>query len=435
MCNKLLCNSVGFVAAYLMLACLMGCGNTSPDNENIPAQGGSAGQTGNDAGGDAGSGGQDATTDADAQPDVLPDVEPDVQAAGSWKSMSEVNAPLARDTHTAVWTGSKMIVWGGRQRSATTTFLATGGIYDLASDTWQSLSQTNAPQPRIFHTAVWTGSKMIVWGGSNDSSMADQSIYNPSTDEWSAMSTTNAPTPRFHHTAVWTGSKMIVWGGVLWGGDTTKTGGIYDPSTDVWGAVTDAPQACAGHTAVWTGSKMIVWGGVPDIHQDNVYCNSFAYDPGDDVWTMISSTDAPTSRTTPTAIWTGSKMIVWGGNLINASIIPLNTGGIYDPSTDVWGAVNKTDAPTPRFQHSAIWTGSKMIVWGGQGQGFFNTGALHDPALDSWQPMTQSPLSSRTFHSAIWTGSKMIVWGGFEKTVEADAQVEQSTASGGTFTP
>ena len=33
---------------------------------------------------------------------------------------------------------------------------------------------------------------------------------------WTATSTTNAPTARFGHTAVWTGSEMIVWGGTRW---------------------------------------------------------------------------------------------------------------------------------------------------------------------------------------------------------------------------
>src|SRR5262249_1047100 len=32
-------------------------------------------------------------------------------------------------------------------------------------------------------------------------------------DSWTATSTTNAPSGRYYHTAVWTGSEMIVWGG------------------------------------------------------------------------------------------------------------------------------------------------------------------------------------------------------------------------------
>jgi hypothetical protein len=61
--------------------------------------------------------------------------------------------------HTAVWTGSKMIVWGGYP------YMNTGGIYDLGADTWTATSTTNVPSGRADHTAVWTGSTMIVWGG------------------------------------------------------------------------------------------------------------------------------------------------------------------------------------------------------------------------------------------------------------------------------
>ncbi len=61
-------------------------------------------------------------------------------------------------------------------------------------------------------------------------------------DTWTATSTTNAPLARYSHTAVWTGSEMIVWGGVG-GGDYLETGGRYSPSTDSWTAtsITNAP--------------------------------------------------------------------------------------------------------------------------------------------------------------------------------------------------
>ena len=82
-------------------------------------------------------------------------------------------------------------------------------------------------------------------------------------DTWTATSTTNAPSARAGHTAVWTGSEMIVWGGGASGPTYLNTGGRYNPSTDSWTATstTNAPGARAGHTAVWTGSEMIVWGG------------------------------------------------------------------------------------------------------------------------------------------------------------------------------
>src|SRR5439155_20741748 len=56
----------------------------------------------------------------------------------------------------------------------------------------QLLVTTNAPSARDLHTAVWTGSEMIVWGGSNSNYLNTGGRYNPSTDSWTATSTTNA---------------------------------------------------------------------------------------------------------------------------------------------------------------------------------------------------------------------------------------------------
>src|SRR5206468_4111617 len=50
-------------------------------------------------------------------------------------------------------------------------------------------------------------------------------------DSWTATTTTNAPTARDAHTAVWTGSEMIIWGGCCDNfGQSFNTGGRYNPS-------------------------------------------------------------------------------------------------------------------------------------------------------------------------------------------------------------
>src|SRR5262245_40334051 len=84
---------------------------------------------------------------------------------------------------------------------------------------------------------------------------------------------------------------------------------------------------------------------------------SASMDRRTEVWTATSRTNAPTARELHTAVWTGSEMIIWGGFA--------NTGGRYDPSTDSWTATSTTNAPTGRFGHTAVWTGNEMIVWGG----------------------------------------------------------------------
>ena len=127
----------------------------------------------------------------------------------TWTATSTTNAPAARASHTAVWTGSEMIVWGGYGGS----YFNTGGRYNPSTDSWAAVSNVNAPSARGGHTAVWTGDEMIVWGGDDGMSLNTGGRYNPATDTWTATSTTNAPLGRLFHTAVWYGSQMIVWGG------------------------------------------------------------------------------------------------------------------------------------------------------------------------------------------------------------------------------
>jgi hypothetical protein len=192
----------------------------------------------------------------------LPSISDDVECTdNTWTATTTANAPEARRHHTAVWTGSEMIVWGG---SAYYGPLSTGGKYSPIIDSWIATSTANAPDARVFHTATWTGNEMIVWGGENGVGVALNTggKYDPSTDSWTATSLTNAPDPRYVHTAVWAGSNVIVWGGGH-DFDDFNSGGRYYPDIDRWGSTstTVAPSARLLHSVVWMGTEMIVWGG------------------------------------------------------------------------------------------------------------------------------------------------------------------------------
>src|SRR5207247_1866566 len=122
----------------------------------------------------------------------LPEINPCID--DTWTPISLINVPSARVNHTAVWSGSEMIVWGGQG----TSFLNTGGRYNPNTDTWMATSTTNAPDARSGHTAVSTGSEMIVWGGgANGTYFNTGGRYNPNTDTWTSTSITNAPDTRF----------------------------------------------------------------------------------------------------------------------------------------------------------------------------------------------------------------------------------------------
>ena len=104
-------------------------------------------------------------------------------------------------------------------------------------------------------------------------------------------------------------------------------------------------------------------------------------------------------------------MIIWGGSWLSA----LDTGGKYNPVTNIWESTSSgVDVPAARNNHSAVWTGTEMIVWGGSSTGVeFNDGGHYNPTTDTWMPTTAAGAPSPRFdHTAVWTGDEMIVWGG-----------------------
>jgi N-acetylneuraminic acid mutarotase len=280
-------------------------------------------------------------------------------ALDAWTPTSTVNAPERRETHTAIWTGIEMIVWGGWSPKPF-HFIATGGRYAPATNSWTPTTLTNAPEARRWHSAVWTGSEMIVWGGEKASfgEVNTGGRYNPRSDSWIATSTTNAPDPRQSHSAVWTGSEMIIFGG---GSPVANTGGKYNPVTDSWVATSTDTGARGSHTVVWTGNEMIVWGGYNGTAPSNTGAR---YNPTANTWTATSLVSAPDGRSAHAVGWTGDEMIVWGGYSSQQARF-LNTGGRYNPRTDTWTATATINAPHEAQGPTGVWTGTRMIVWGG----------------------------------------------------------------------
>ncbi|HKY33552.1 MAG TPA: MopE-related protein [Candidatus Polarisedimenticolia bacterium] len=342
-------------------------------------------------------------------------------AGDSWTPTSaapDPAIPVERAYHAGVWTGSEMIVWGGEGSGPD------GARYDPLLDDWNTLSTLNAPLSRSFPAGVWTGSEMIVWGGSDTEGVILHGTggrYDPAADAWRATSSAGAPTARSEHTAVWTGSEMIVWGGD--DGDLQATGGCYSPATDSWTPTSPsgAPVPRSSHSAVWTGSEMIVWGGVGGG------ISGGRYSPVSDSWTPTTEAGAPSPRFLHSAVWTGTEMIVWGS-------LSSNTGGRYDPLADTWVPTSTAGAPSSRVWAGVFWTGTEMFVWGGLhpvdfGARSLDDGGRYTAATNSWSPLsTVGAPGPRNLHTTAWTGSTMLVWGGEQWDFDVISWAENTRA-------
>jgi N-acetylneuraminic acid mutarotase len=352
-------------------------------------------------------------------------VNPDCQAAfledqfeyrNVWIGVSDAGAPEARAGHTAIWTGSEMIVWGGHNGNAITN--NDGGRFDPTSNTWQTMSTVGAPQARWAHTAVWTGTEMLVWGGHSGAfdftTLNTGAKYDPQTDSWTPISGINAPAARMSFPSLWTGTELIVWGGFVLTPDTgSDTGARYNPTTDTWTPMqtTNAPTPRGNHSAVWTGSEVVVWGG----KNNNSYTDTGGvYDLASNTWSATTLTNAPAARAGHVAAWTGSEMIVYAG-IDSSPTTTFNAGGRYDPVIDSWTTTSTEGAPTFHYfgaSHPGVLSANELIMWSWTSGGSPG-GARYDPNTDSWSTLwTSMQPSHRTAHTAVWTGSRMIVWGG-----------------------
>ncbi len=357
-------------------------------------------------------------------------------ASNQWTSMATAGAPPPRGNPAAVWTGARLVIWGG---SADSGPVNTGGRYDPGTDSWQPMTIAGAPSARTSHQGVWTGSLIVIWGGGDSNSILLDTggRYDPLADSWTPTTLGDAPAPRSGHSAIWTGNQMVVWGGVTNSG-ATNTGGRYDPVINGWQptALTGAPSARFNNTVVWTGNRMVIWGGRvgPGPVSDGAL-----YDPIGDSWVATSTANAPLPRFLHASVWTGSSMIVWGGNTTGGA--DTNTGGRFDPVANVWSTTSTIGAPLARNRHTAVWTGSLAIFWGGgQGGGpvppFFNTGGRYNPATDSWSPTsTTSAPAGRIEHTAVWTGTRMIVWGGSDGSAIVPLTCTNNLNTGGVYNP
>jgi Kelch motif len=381
-------------------------------------------------------------------PTASPTPTPLYALVNSWAASTLADgAPIPRFDHTAVWASNQMIVWGGLLTRA--TVLNSGGRYNLASNSWLPTSLVAAPMPRLNHSAIWTGSKMIVWGGlgANNTILGDGGMYEPTSDTWVAVNPVGAPSPRHAHTAVWTGTKMIVWGGSSTPGTYTAVegapllsttpmgdGAIFDPATNSWAPLnlSQAPTSRSFHASVIVGNSMIIWGGQDSGGSEMNTGGVYNLTTG--TWSSISSVNAPIGRinwhrgynfaTGTFAYAAGSKMLVWGGSIKDKTV--LKGGAIYDPALNSWTTISTVGAPTNLQNQTAVWTGTKLIAYGGwfyaAGQ---SIGGIFDLATNSWSPInsTGAPAATKWGMSAVWSGAGMILWGGVVGNIYATPSV------------
>jgi hypothetical protein len=138
---------------------------------------------------------------------------------------------------------------------------------------------------------------------------------------------------------------------------------------------------CSGVTVtpsqVWTGTKLIVYG--PTF--------GFTYTLSTNTYTCIQAPGGNVYYPKNSTTWTGSVVVFYGGYLtVSGNKVSVDIGVTYNPNTNVWDDIA---AGGPRIHgHNAVWTGTEILITGGTrdtGTDYgFSQDNTYNPTTFSW---------------------------------------------------
>ena len=317
--------------------------------------------------------------------------------AGTWRRTP--TAPFAVMAGQAgVWTGKELLVVGWPP-SPQGTLADAAAAYNPSTSTWTRLPVPPKTDNYCRRSAVWTGKEMVAWG-------CGQLVFNPATRRWRRL----PPAPTGQGVAVWTGREVVGWGGGCCG-DASSDGSAYKPSTNSWRKLAKSPLAPSQQPlGVWTGREVLIFVSRFDPEGKPWparYARAAAYNPAADSWRRLAPMMQSDLRFGGPAIWDGREALVVSAGSSSKSTFA------YGPATNGWRRL--AAMPSSRVGPAAVWTGSRLFVWGGQNADasrYLGDGVAYDPGSNRWASIARAPLPASGGTAVVWTGRSLMVWGG-----------------------
>lgn len=341
--------------------------------------------------------------------DVDAGASPFTEMAGTWSRMS--HAPISgRSSYVALPTDRGAFIWGGDAPDPGPT----GAMYQAATDTWTPVARAPGPSRLVVATA-WTGDRVLIWGGfeifrdgayvDDPAQLRDGLAYDPDTDRWSSIP--EAPIDGGPAVGAWTDHEFVVV-------SRAAQAAAWDPAARTWRRLPDPPIPQGFLESVWTGSELIVL-GLTEGGNDPVVGASF--DPAAGEWRQIAEVpyDGLVLGVNPT--WTGSEMLF--------------VHHAYDPSADTWQILSIEGCDGWGGLPGGVWADHRLLS---QVQGY-------DPATGRCSMLPDAPirpgfemdgieLRTHEFHTPVWVDDRLIIWSG-----GSGSDVIFNGADGVVFTP
>lgn len=263
---------------------------------------------------------------------------------------------------------------------------------------WLDMNEDTRYEARHECSFVQAGNKFYLLGGRKSSKGVD--TYDYTTDKWS--SSRQIPTG-FHH------FQAVEYEGLIWVVGALHDFGyprempvshvyVYDPSNDVWmkgPAIPYDRRRGGGGLAVYRG-KLYLVGGNTLGHDGGFVSWLDEYNPHTNTWKTLA--DAPNSRDHFHAVVYNHKLYAVGGRKTTAEHMFEDTIGqvdVFDFTTGEWLKTDlPDDLPKPRAgAATAVFNGKIMVMGGESGEQEEAHDDVHelDPATGKWS--TRAPMN------------------------------------------
>jgi len=241
---------------------------------------------------------------------------PEPEPAPAWHEVTAADGsePNARHEAAFVGLGDKYYLLGGRG-------IKPVDIYDSQTRTW---TEGAKPPVEIHHfQPVVLNDEILLLGAMTggypgETALPDILIYSPAKDEWRTGATIPEDRRRGGAGAVAHEGKVYLVCGIIDGhrGGHVAWLDVYDPATDSWTRLPDAPRPRDHFQAVITHGKLYALAGRTTIAATNPFANTIGevdvYDLAAKTWSTLPNT-LPTHRAGNAAIVLNEDILVVGG--------------------------------------------------------------------------------------------------------------------------
>lgn len=235
---------------------------------------------------------------------------------GTWNAVTAKDGSLPTQRHEAAFVGvkDKFYLLGGRRINPVS-------IFNTKVQVWTSGAtpplEIHHFQPVVYKNKIYLLGAMT-GNYPGETPVPNVYIYDPKTDQWKKGAEIPENRRRGGAGAVLYKDKIYLVCGIKDGhrGDHKKWLDAYDPKTDTWEQLPDAPRPRDHFQAVVVNDKLYTMGGRTTVAADNPFKNTIAeidvYDFNTQTWTTLEN-GLPTKRAGNHAVVYGKDILVIGG--------------------------------------------------------------------------------------------------------------------------